>query len=92
MTNQQRKINTSTSQSGCMISRFSSKKKSRYNLSKLYMELSLSMRKLNRENICHLTTYPYIAVHVQNRDSVYLEKNQELIRNAIESALFEMQE
>ncbi len=89
MTIQIRRIHT-TNVDVNTISFFSSKKRSHYNLSNLYKELVFKMRMLNMRNSCHLTAYPYIAVHVTNRDLSYLNKNHELIKETVESILFEM--
>lgn len=72
------------------ISFYSARKKSHYNLSKLYKELTFQICDLNVRNSCHLTVYPYIAVHVTNKDSDYLERNYDLIKQTVESTLFEM--
>ena len=86
------KITTTSMVSANIISIFSHAKKGRYNVYKLYQELVVTTRKLNRKNSCHLTTYPKIAVHVTNTDSQYLISNHELIKNNIEKVLWDMQE
>lgn len=75
---------------GHTISLFSSQRRSRYNLSRLHKQLALKVHALDIFNRCHLTAYPYIAVHVTNRSAEYLTKNYELIKSTIESTLWEM--
>jgi hypothetical protein len=76
---------------GNIISFISHKKKSNYNLSQLFSAMEKEMRKLNRENKCHLSTYPYIGVHVENRKAKYLMDNRDVIGNVIERVLWEWQ-
>ncbi len=75
-----------------ILSFLTRKKKARYNLSSLYNSLNKELRKLNRFNDCHLTTYPYIGVHVVNRDATYLMNNQAEIKEAVESLLWDEQQ
>ena len=73
-----------------VITLLTQQKKSRQNLPNLYKTLTEELRKLNRFNQCHLTSYPYIAVHVVNRDEGYLVENFDSIRDVVEKTLWNL--
>ena len=72
-----------------VLSFLSYKKKSNYNLSQLFNTLKVELFKLNKFNECHLTTYPYIGVHVVNRDTAYLKDNEAEIKDVVQRLLWE---
>jgi len=67
------------------------KKKSQYNLSELFNAIKREMWKLDRANICHLSTYPCIGVHIENRNANYLTDNKDEIHKVIQRTLWEWQ-
>lgn len=73
-----------------VINLLTQQKKSMHNLPHLYKTLTKELRKLNSFNECHLSSYPYIAVHVVNRDEKYLVENFDLIRDVVEKTLWNL--
>ena len=89
--NQNRRMHTPAINQENILTFLSTLKKSKYNLSQLYNAMQTEISKLNDMNHCYLTTYPYIGVHVLNRDSKYLMDNKNEIRDIVECALWEWQ-
>jgi hypothetical protein len=75
---------------GNVVTLITHQKKSRQNLPNLYKTLCKELRKLNRFNECHLSSYPYIAVHVINKDEEYLDENFQLIKDVVEKTLWNL--
>ncbi len=73
-----------------VINLLTQQKKSMHNLPHLYKTLTEELRKLNSFNECHLSSYPYIAVHVVNRDEKYLVENFQLIKDVVEKTLWNL--
>lgn len=73
-----------------VITLLTHQKKSKQNLPSLFKELSKRLRELNRFNSCHLSSYPYIAVQIINRDENYLAENFELIKDTVEKTLWDL--
>jgi hypothetical protein len=84
-------VHTTAADPENIISFFSYKKKSNYNLSQLFNAMKKEMQKLDRENKCHLSTYPHIGVHIENRKVKYLMDNRDAIGNVIQRVLWEWQ-
>ena len=82
-------VYTKTPNQENIVSFFSQKKKSNYNLHQLFNAINIELRKLNIGNYCHLSTYPYIGVHVENRNSKYLIDNKDEIEHVIQKILWE---
>jgi len=55
--------------------------------SKLYDSLVTGIRNINVDYLVHLTTYPFIAVHISYGLVGDLDKNKERIRKAIDESL-----
>jgi hypothetical protein len=84
-------LRTSALNQSNVLTFISRKKKAHYNLPNLYNSLKNELYELNRFNYCHLTTYPYIGVHVVNRDAAYLMDNHAEIKETVECLLWELQ-
>ena len=89
--NQIRHIHTPPVNQENILTFLSRQKKSKYNLPQLYNAISNAVRKLNLMNKCHLSTYPCIGVHIENRDVKYLTDNKNEIRDIVQSILWEWQ-
>jgi hypothetical protein len=74
-----------------MLSFLTVTKRSRYNLTKLYGAIKKEIQDLDQYNICHISTYPCIGVHVVNRNANYLADNKDEIRRVIQRTLWEWQ-
>jgi hypothetical protein len=55
--------------------------------SKLYEAICVAVNSISPYPIVHLTTYPYIAVHIRHGEPVLLNSNKDRFSKAIEKAL-----
>ncbi len=69
------------------LSFYSFEKKSKYNQTKLFESLSCAIKQINVNYTCHLSTYPYIAVHVVCGDVEKLKENCMQIKKIIDQIL-----
>jgi hypothetical protein len=75
-------------QDSAVLNYFTFNKKAHFcSESKLFEAISLAVNSVSPYPTTHLTTYPYIAVHIRHGDNKLLKENEARFAQAVEEAL-----